>query len=568
MAYSQLLLATVSLLVVVGCVDRPAPSATGSAAQAAAQAPEPAPEPETPALHPVVVELIDRLDEKGHTMSMTGDVVTSPESFVSLVEMGTEALPTILRVAETTEDLWTRDLLISIAGRIGDARARPLLVRFLQSSRSNSRSEAITALGRLGGAASLPPLRALLDGKAAVDGFTRLQVLEAIYRCGDQGAMGEILAIGLRDETNRFSAARILIRHQPLRDALGFDGPFEAGRFEMIDEDTFFPAADEWYREKVLGEPSPWRATELGDFAPPFQKEKRAAWAVLWKWCARRDGRYSRLRVTAVDPAITEADARRAVTVISGSGHGHGLTVTAWRAESGGGVRGHRFVFRRSEQRSTFPEDQGTTTYSTVAIAASDYTALVAGLRTPMEANLVRWWAGPRMGMSMSSANFVVSLEGLGEPGDPAVAFCGYAGSRHRVKYLRPRAAVIWMEGFIAKRAPFTEAEPGPDAKALFSAIFRRSQAQWGGTKDSWWWVRERMVSLAAAAGDDSLREPLAIYLGPKYTEGEHSVSRTAAKACTALAAITRQDLRFAADGTPSELRGVAKAYQALLERK
>lgn len=488
---------------------------------------------------------------------MTGDRVTAPESFGRLIAMGRDPLPTILQVAERTQDHETRDLLIKVAGRMGDSRARPVLIRFLGAEEPNTVSEAIDALGRLGGAESLPALRRLLvrDRAAPTDSLRELQVLGAMLRCGDENVVGDVLAIA---DANRHYAADILTRYQPLRDALGFEGPYVEGGGTFFDMTLFFLAVEEWYRDAVLGEP---RAATRVDFSQPFREAKRAAWASLVQACEEETS--PTVRARAVDPTSTATDA---LTVISGTGHGQSLDVLAFRTEAGGRWRVHQFRFDRGPPRSAFPEDEADVGYSTVTFDASAYAGMLAGLRTILNAKLSPWWSGPGRCFMRSIDEIVVCFRGSEEPGCTPARFCGYPGSENRTEYLAPCVALEWTRRCLSTCPPLISGKADAVAKAVFSEVFRSEQPQWGSPGKDWWWVRERMVALAAALGDDALRGPLATYLGSECVDGQASLSRTAALACNALASITGRELRFAPDGSPREVREVAARYLALLE--
>ena len=519
------------------------------------------PPPEPPVLDAAALTLIDRLDDYGPSMTMQGDEVLEPKEFGLLVTMGALALPTILHVVETTPDSWTRSRLIDIAGRIGDPRARPLLERLLRSPDRDAQSEAIDAIGRLGIPESLPALRELLATLPPEAGLTRVRVFEACLRVGELSVIGDLLHIALTDRDQRFSAICVLLRHPPLRAALGL-APYHGQNLEFVDRVTFVRAADEWYRETVLAQPSPWRP-KTPEFTPPFAAEKAAAFASLEQAVRGDNDEHCNLRVHARDPRITAEDGERTLTLISGWGHGSSLAIWVWRP-GGEVVRGHRFVLQGRAQRTGFPEDLGAVGYATVTIAPSEYRSLVAGLRTTVEAKLMAWWAGPTRGSSFSSANFTISFAGL--DGTSPTRFCGYKGSSDRLRYAGLRAATGLHDRFTEGK-PLAATDLTPQAKHLFSELFRREQSAWAAGGDSWWWVRERMVSMARDCGDDTLREPLAQYLAPEYVSAPHSRSRTAAKAVTALAAITGTDLRFAADGTPRPVAEVAAAYRELLAR-
>lgn len=540
----------------------PSSSVTSSAPRVEPSEPAlPAETPRSPVLlDPEVLALICALETHGPGRCMVGDQVTEPAAFGQLVARGRDALPTILQVAETTQNEGTRDLLIDIAGRLGDPRARPLLVRFLGSEEPNTVSVAIGALGRLGGAESLPALRELLSGtESRADSFRRLQLLEALLRCGDESVLGEVLAMGLAGQRSEY-AAEILTRHQPLRDALGFEGPYREGAGGFFSTALFFPAAEEWYRAAVLGEPP---VATTASFSEPDREAKQAAWELLSRVCEEGNDRCSHVRLRAVDPAASPAGPAPDVTVISGSGHAFSLDLIAFRAEDGDCWRVHEFRYRRGPPRSSFPGDEAEMVYSTGRLDGPAYRALVAGLRTILAAQLSPWWAGPAHCDWSSTDSVVACLRGLERPDGAPVSFCGYRGSMGRIAQLVPVAAVEWVWGSLSALPPLSREQADPRARRVFSEVFRTELPVWahGG------WVHERLLGLARDSGDETLQAPLATYLEAVVSGRAPPDSRPAAQACTALAAITGNELRFTAAGRPRSVSEVARDYLALLAR-
>lgn len=517
--------------------------------------------PTAPELDPGLLQVIDglRVLPRGSTLFDEDEEVPEPRG--ALVRMGPRALPTILYVVEAEGDPWVCYQLMQIAARIGDPCARPALERLLQSPDSLLREGAIDGIGRLGLRESSPALRAAVAKLASEEKFVRLQFLEALYRVGDMQALGEVIEIGKSDRENRFFAAHVLLRHAPLRAALGFTAPYREGGFELFDEELFLPAAEEWYVENVLGEPSPWRQQVPEEFTPPCAAAKRDALALLVKAVADGNGDFSNLRVQAADPAIRDADGERSLVVLSGAGHGQWLAVGIWQPEADA-VRCHYYsVTRHDGARSAFPNDCWDATYRTVNLPRSRYLELVAGLRAILEARLVPWWHGTDCGDMWSSYNFVTDIQGLGSP-EPS-RFCGYECSAERLQFEALRAAERWEWQFLDGLKAAAKAEPTPAARRLFSEFFRSELPHW----KSWWWVRDRMLGMAAECGDDTLREPLATFLTPEFTQARKGDPQTASVAATALAKITGVDLRFGADGSARPIVEVAAAYRELLAR-
>lgn len=473
--------------------------------------------------------------------------------------MGSAALPTILQAAEAEGDSFPRSLLLDIAARIGDPRARPALERQLTSTDPVLREAGLDGVGRLGLAASAPALRAAMAQLPARETFVRLQFLEALYRVGEVQALGEVVEIGKSDSDNRLFAAGILLRHPPLRAALGIATPYEEDSFELVDDDLLLPAAEEWYLESVLGQPSPWRQRVPVEFTPPCAAAKCEALGVLGKTVADGNDDFSNLRVLAVDPAIDAADGVRSLTVLQGAGHGRGLSLCIWQPGVDA-VRCHVICVRLlDEARSTVPGDRWALSYRTFTMTSSRYLELIAGLRTVLEARLVPWWHGLAFSFSSSwaSGDFVTVIQGLDAP--ERTRYCGYPRSSLRSHYEALRAATCWHDRFLDGLEDAAETEPTPESQQLFSAYFRSELSHWR----AWWWVR--MLGMAAACGDATLREPLAGFLTPEFTDVEESAQGTAWAAATALASITGVELRFAADGSVRPIAAVAAAYRELL---
>lgn len=526
--------------------------------------------PDAQPLDEKTLALVRKLATREHARTISGDEVVSPPEFPALVNRGPRAVPTILHVLGTTKDPWLQDCLLEIAGRIGDPRNRTAIESFLTSQRPNAQSVAVQALGRLGCPASIPALRRLLEilDNGQDQTFTRLQILEALYQLGEEEVLAEVIRIGLASKKWDSFAADILSRHPPLRKALGFEGTYRKGSLSIPEPEPFLCAADEWYRLSVLEQPSPYAAPENPAFSEPFAAEKQEAWTTLLKRTRRKTPQVQPCRVLPSDPRITAEDARRTVTLMAGSGHGFGLTLHVFQPEEDGATC-HRFSFqahRGGRDTEGFPEDHGTMACHVARLSRRDYGAVIAGLRTPLEADLVEWWNGPGGRFGMSSHDFVVWLSGLGPAGEKPRAYCGYWGTSRIRAFLRERASLEWFRTRSKERIAFSLASPDPDARAVFSDFFRKYAPSWH-EADFWWWVRERMTALAARFGNTSLLPRLALYLEPEWVEGKASRNRTACRAVNAIAAITNHDLRFDQQRQPRPLRHVAADYKAWLEK-
>ncbi len=331
------------------------------------------------------------------------------------------------------------------------------------------------------------------------------------------------------------------------------------------DEVKVLRAADEWYRESVLGQESPWREPPITAFTQPYADSKRAALAQLLASVHKDNEHYGVMRVRAVDPTITAADGQRRLTVMTGSGHGQGLSLWVWQPD-GAIVRGHRFLFERGAARSDFPEDCDGIRYGTVSLDADTYLNLIAGLQTILQAELIPWWSGPEHWRRSSCANFVVSIGGLRQPEQPPLQYCGYDTSSAWRNFAPLLAAAAWHHGFVSDPDAIAMQPAAAASRPVFCDAFLQTQPSWS-NDSSWWWVRERMLLMARDCGDSTLLVPLAAFLAPRFSNGGSSEGRTAAIAVSAIAAITGNDLRFADDGKPRPIADVAADYLERLRR-
>jgi hypothetical protein len=503
-------------------------------------------------------ELVERIAAAPHEVAWEGDTLVEPTAAVALVRMGSTAVPVLLDAVLHRDDAWVRSIAIEVLGRIGDVRGRPALEQMLVRSHGPGASrdhfdDAVAALGRLASPASLPLLRAQL---ATVPRSRRIAVLDAIRRCGDTSVIGEVLHLGYTDPEVRNEAIRVLEQHPPLRRALGLTD--ERGCYE---DDQFLKAASEWHHEDLLGKPLPWRPW-ASQFTEPFATVKEAAFAALEEHVGK-DQEFGRLRVYPIDPKLTDEHVRRDLTLITGYGHSHGLSVHLWCAEQDP-VVGYRLTFSNGSTRSASRDDSGGVRCTRMTLARDAYAGVIAGMHTMLTAKLTRWWDGPEQIGLLSTADFVVAVGGMDVRDTSPRRYCGYPATGARIQYAALEAAAAWHRERIAERVGGTAQAITEDIRRRFAALFVAEQSLWN---SDWWWVRERMVAMAGYAGDRTLLRPLATYLQPKFARGESSELRTATAAIHALAALTGSDLRFAADGRPRPIAEAAEAYLALLAR-
>jgi hypothetical protein len=172
-------------------------------------------------------------------------------------------------------------------------------------------------------------------------------------------------------------------------------------------------------------------------------------------------------------------------------------------------------------------------------------------------ASIFEWWHGNGIGSSWSSNDFVISFTGLEKNHFATVGFCGYPSSEARFDYTKLIAANNLVQEYIGNNnlKPLYER---PDL-ALFSKIFLMTKEKW--SSEGWWWVCERMLSLACDFGDNSILPSLANFLADDFVNAKNGIERTASKAINALAVITKQDFRYEKEGASKSIAIVAKEY-------
>lgn len=134
------------------------------------------------------------------------------EDLGTLVAMGTDAVPSLLEVAESHADALIRARALIALGRIGDARALAAARAALGSGSRDEQLAAIRALPLLGGATAAPDLLALLSDthpsvlRAAVRGLAAVggpEALAALQPLAQQGPdFLKTLASAAVDEIN------------------------------------------------------------------------------------------------------------------------------------------------------------------------------------------------------------------------------------------------------------------------------------------------------------------------------------------------------------------------------
>ncbi|MBK8097746.1 MAG: HEAT repeat domain-containing protein [Planctomycetes bacterium] len=481
---------------------------------------------------------------------------TDSEGVTELLSLGKAAVPDLLATAASTDDAPVRAGIVQILGRLGDTAALPFVENLLADPAPEVRSAALHALIRFGQPSSKPPIRALLDSPRP-GGPLRAELLGALLALGDHANLGELIALGLNDTTQREEAIAALLRHPPLRTRLGVGDDLS----EMLaaDRELLLRAAKEWHLEQVLHQPSPWRPPTDFAFSGPHAKAKSRAFALLSQQCRAGDGEASVLRVLPVDRA-DEVAAADPVFVLHGHGHDLYLALDIWEAR-GKGARAHRFLLIEERDQAT-PNKTNRAGYAVADFPAATFAELRAGIHAILDATILPWWPGPGRVSMHSSDNFAIVVQAAG----PTRAWCGYRGSAERSSFNPLRAARDWHHSQFGDVRADIDRQPDQAARQLFSRVWRQARAAWVGS-DDWWWVRERAVAMAGAFGTAELVADVLAFAAPDYAERTGSRQRTAAAACHALERLTGIDLRLDDRGNPRPIAEIARSYRDRLSR-
>jgi hypothetical protein len=150
-------------------------------------------------------------------------------------------------------------------------------------------------------------------------------------------------------------------------------------------------------------------------------------------------------------------------------------------------------------------------------------------------------FGGVTGGVAGSSADFA-AVANVMESGEPPIRvaeeWSGYRSSSAAGRYARAAAATAILREAFPRPTDAPTSAPPPVVHAEFSRLFTTLPLD----ADFWWWVRERMVLMAAALGRPADLARLERYLTPQGTDP--SDLRTRGYALEALARRTRRDTR------------------------
>lgn len=521
-----------------------------------AAAPAPA-----PPLRADVVELLNELLVVLPAGWCYGDEMPRPQAFERLIELGGDALPTLLHLTEATHDDVTLHMLLAAIARIDGTRALSACKRLLGVGDGALRRAAMAALVGVGSAEALRMLKDQPDYAEAVD---RIELRKARLRLGDGDAVPELLRLGFSDPKLEEPVAQALAWYAPLRQAARFEDPPSESSGPSFDEGLFLRFADDWYHRVVLHQRSPWASTAPDAIGPPFATARRDAFRMLLD-CMGMSGVPMRAKAPSQGPEFAQRPALRALLA---EHHSHGTVLRVLLAETHGEASVlHVFQWYPLRSKIRFPGDNQGCFYSCREMTTAAYDEVVAGLHTILEAKMEPWWEGPWSSFSSSNSQRAVAIDGITATARRA-CFSGVGFSSEPDPAVTLEAASRWFDLMLERHAPVTMTVCSPAARTAFSAWFREQFLVWQGepAMTSWeGWLRQQVVAMAADAGDASLVVPLRHFLDARYRDGGRYGVPAAASAVNALARLTGIELRYEADGKARPLGVVAGEYERAL---
>lgn len=270
------------------------------------------------------------------------------------------------------------------------------------------------------------------------------------------------------------------------------------------------------------------------------------------------------------------------ITFASSAGHGGSLTLGSLDRQPDGDYAlvlldyNHYARARRPDEKDPYREDSsGTLHIYRTTIKAKKIAPLLASLRAAAHVEIEEHEPPPIPG-SFSAAGFGSSHDyhlalRLADHAGHGVErrFAGYASGGPEQKDGVPMAiAQTALDKLVEDVTKLPDAG-GVDtsdrtARAVFARLFWQSHAR--GPDYDYWYVRERMLGMAALLGSAQHMPALLEQLAPGKKES--SVARSEVLALNAIAAITSLDLRHDHDGAPREVATVAAETLAACARK
>lgn len=487
------------------------------------------------------------------------------ENINNLAALDHLAIPVIFEYLNSSIDANFKQILLQVLEKIDDPLVRKDLEALLSVNDTNAQLSVIHTLLQLKCVESIPNLEELLtktndeDLKSAIENaLFDLKCL--LINRGDFTEIFKLLPIQFSETKNFDNTIKMLCMYLPLQRALNcHEGMFLNEKNKIL----FLKAVDEWYYEQVLMKASPYKVPIDFKFQEPFAYEKQKAWDLL---CAEsnKNDKFSVIRVLPIEKDLTETDLQRELTVITGYGHGGGLTVYNFKP-NGAKVVIQSFGLRYGKKRSEFGEDFGETSYKVSELSISEYKSCLAALHIIFSATIFEWWNGSgNTGSYGSTNNFAISFTGFENGSATTNAFCGYPRSAARIKYTKLVVANKLVYDLVnSKNLELLNEQPD---SSLFSKIFLMTKEKW--FSEEWWWVGDRMLSLAYDFGDKSILASLSFFFKEDAESDQSKFQHLAYRAVNAMAQITKNDFRFEKDGSPKPIKIVAKEYLDYLEER
>ena len=307
----------------------------------------------------------------------------------------------------------------------------------------------------------------------------------------------------------------------------------------------------------------------------PAPAARRALHAQIRKQFHRRWPKDGRLEIRdGCDRLDEQLDS--VVFAISG-GHGGSLTLGSFDRQADGDYAllllayNHYRRDRRDGEKDPYIEDSsGALHIYRATLTAKKMAPLLADLRAATHVEIEEHEPPPRPQTGFYSSgvgtshDYHVALR-LADRGGHGAArhFAGYEGSGTQQNDGVPLA---FAQAALRKLIEDVTEDPSAGAidtsdlasRALFARMFWDAHAR--GEDYGYWYVRERMLGLAALLGSAQLMPALLAQLAPATKEGKKdaSLARSEVLALNAIAAITGHDLRHDPAGAPRDVATVA----------
>lgn len=238
----------------------------------------------------------------------------------------------------------------------------------------------------------------------------------------------------------------------------------------------------------------------------------------------------------------------------TGTGHGQGLSLVRLRWQDG------RLAGLRISRRGGLAKDGGRTDVERVVIEATDVDRVMPWLRGLLAVQLTEQvpadsHGGAGYGSSASWHGLLLVRDAAGH-----VRERSYTGAGGEQLHSIPVAEITATLQPVLEALPWQSAAIDGEVRAFFVSRFLAA-----GPDRAAWWVKERLVMLAADVGTAAL-VPRLVALAQDIRV-DASVQRTREHALTALAALAGFDARRDSQGTPVSAETAAASYARACKR-